>query len=142
MRQETKEVLGPWAVATALGASVALILNLVGVLSGLDGALRDAMASLAGAQLTQLAPPVVAILAVAITAAVVLAMMLSPGQLRRALLLVTSVILTFGAMVSFALWGVYLSPLVIVAGILWGGLCGLFYCMNHPLPCDRIEAAS
>lgn len=129
-------VKGPWLVCSGLGILVALILQLLGVFRGLDRLLMGKLEALSTTGLSVIGDVWLIVTAVVGVMALIAAMLQTPGQWRRVILLVTTCLLLAGLTIVCALYGVYFSSLSLLAGSLWSGGCALFYSMNHPLPVE------
>ena len=127
----------PW-IATGMG----LVIGLVCVLLKGDERMSQWLFTSYEAQgfpsleKVPVASPISLIVMIVSTLGVVFAIEGTPGNLRRVMLLVTSLLVLVMASPVWALWGVFWSPMVNFISILWAGIAA----MVHASSLDRVEA--
>lgn len=73
---------------------------------------------------------------------VAVAVMDCVGSWRRWLVGGMSVMVAFGFCPVLMLWGIFWSPVVLCAAVLWGWFCAMVYTSQHLMPCEISEGVS
>ena len=128
----------PGAAALAIAAmalAVAVVLLLIGVTGKLDTAVAGASSAFGlDGELQKLGGPVTWTWTVLVTVGLCQAMLHAPGNWRRTVLLLSSLILTLSWIPVLALAS-YAAPVAVpLAALLWGGVGSTIYALRHREP--------
>ncbi|MGC6581118.1 MAG: hypothetical protein ACON4K_02195 [Akkermansiaceae bacterium] len=69
------------------------------------------------------------------------AVLMTPGNGRRAILGISALVLTLGLIPAFAVWGVFWKPFGITLAIFWSWFSSFLYARTHRMPCEGVMAA-
>ena len=124
------------AVALLLG----VMTEILGVFDGATAALRSVWES-GNVALTQTAgvPDLSGILVTAAASfGLAGAVLMTPGDGRRAILGVSAIALTIAFLPAFAVWGVFWKPFGMSLAIFWSWFSSFLYARTHQMPCEGI----
>ena len=128
----------PEAAALAIAGmalAVAVVLLMIGVTGRLDSVVAEISMSFGlDGELLQLGGPVIWTWTVLVTVGLCQAMLHAPGNWRRTVLLLSSLILTISWIPGLALAS-YAAPVAVpLAALLWGGVGSTIYALRHREP--------
>lgn len=134
----TKPEPHPGAAALAIAVMalvVAAVLLVIGVTGKLDGLVAEASKNFGlDGELRRLGGPVTWTWTVLVTVGLCQAMLHAPGNWRRSVLLVSSLLLTI-AWVPVLSLASYAAPVAVpLAALLWGGVGAIIYAVRHREP--------
>ena len=131
-------VFGPMIILSLVALGLGYATEKMGIFKGANEALRGVWNEAGLTMNGEMGLPGTAGIVATLIAVtwVIISILSTPGEGRRAILGVSALFLSMALVPCFAVWGFFWKPFGMILGVIWGWMSAAIYAHYHVMPCE------